>query len=112
MFIDKLIFFINEKYKFNVVWNTRKVQSLSPLKDKFDHYSCDIYIGDCSCDQIYIGEIVRNDNIRWNENEDKYSKSEPTKLLKENPTHKFTWTIIGKDPENFRKRGLFESIFY
>ena len=59
-FISKLNYFTNEKCKFNVVWNTRKVQSLFPLKDKVDHYSCVIYRGDCSCDQNYIGETVRN----------------------------------------------------
>ena len=44
-FISKLNYFTNEKCKFNVVWNTRKVQSLFPLKDKVDHYSCVIYWG-------------------------------------------------------------------
>ena len=39
-FISKLNCFTNEKCIFNVVWNTRKVQSLFPLKDKVDHYSC------------------------------------------------------------------------
>ena len=89
-FISKLNYFTNEKCKFNVVWKTRKVQSLLPLKDKVDHYSCVIYRGDCSCDQNYIGETVRNAKIRWNEHEYKSSKSEPAKHLKENPTHKFT----------------------
>ena len=48
-FMSKLKYFTNEKYKFNVVWNTRKVQSLFSLKDKVNHYSCVIYWGDCSC---------------------------------------------------------------
>ena len=87
-FISKLNYFTNEKGNFNVVWNTRKVQSLFPLKDKVDNYSCVIYRGDCSCDQNYIGETVRNAKIRWNEHEYQNSKSEPAKHLKENPTHK------------------------
>ena len=62
------------------------------MADKVDHYSCVIYRGDCSCDQ-------------------NYSKSEPAKHLKENPTHKFTWTIISKAPENFRKRRVLEAYF-
>ena len=33
-FINKLVSFASEKVKFNVVWNTRKIQSLFPLKDK------------------------------------------------------------------------------
>ena len=44
-FVSKLNYFTNEKWKFNVVWNTRKVQSLFPLKDKVSPYSCVIYWG-------------------------------------------------------------------
>ena len=53
-FISKLNYFTNEKYKFNIVGNTRKVQSLFPLMDKVDHYSCVIYWGDCYCDKILL----------------------------------------------------------
>ena len=42
-FVSNLIYFNNEKFKFNVVWNTKKVQSLFPSKNKVDHYSCVIY---------------------------------------------------------------------
>ena len=84
-FISNLNYFTNEKCKFDVAWNTTKMQPLFPLKDKVDHYSCVIYRGDCSCDQNYIGETVRNAKMRWNEHEDKNSKSEPAKYLKENP---------------------------
>ena len=110
-FISKLNYITNEKCKFNVVWNTKKVQSLFPLKDKVDHSSFVIYQGDCYCDLNYIGEKVRNANIRWNEHEYKNSKSEPGKHWKENPTHKFTWTIISKAPENFRKCRVLETYF-
>ena len=87
------------------------MQSLFPIKHKVNHYSCVIYRGDCSCNQNHIGETVRNAKIRWNEHEDKNSKSEPAKHLKENPTHKFTRTIISKVPENFRKPRVLEAYF-
>ena len=58
-----------------------------------------------------LRETVRNAEIRWNEHEDKNSKSEPDKHLKENPTHAFTWTIISKAPANFRKRRVSETHF-
>ena len=109
--MSKLNYFTNEKCKFDVVLNTRKVQLLFPLKDKVDHYSCVIYRGDCSCDQNCIGETDRNAKIRWNEHEDKNSKSEPAKHLKENPTHKFRWTSISSAPENFRNRRVLEVYF-
>ena len=44
--------------------------------------------------KLSIRETVRNAKIRWNEHEDKNSKSEPAKHLKENPTHTFKLTII------------------
>ena len=62
-FNSKLNYFTNEKYKFDIVGNTRKVQSLFPLMDKVDHYSCVIYWGDCSCDQNFIGETVHIDKM-------------------------------------------------
>ena len=86
------------------------MQSLFPLKDNVGYYSCVIYRGDCSC-EIVLGETVRNAKIRWNEHEDKNSKSEPAKHLKESPTHKFTWSIISKAPENFRKCRVLEAYF-
>ena len=99
------------KNKFNVVWNKRKVQSLFPLKDKVNHYNCAIYQKDCTCDQIYIGETVRNAKIQWKKHEDTDSKSEQAKHLKENSTHKFRSTIISKALENFRKRRVLETYF-
>ena len=67
--------------------------------------------GVCSCDQNYIGEKIRNAEIRWNEHEEKNSKSELAKHLKENPTNRFRWTIISKAPENFRKCRVLEAYF-
>ena len=92
--ISKLTYFTNEKYKFNAVWNTAKVKSLFPLKDKVDHYSRVVCRKDCSFNQNYIGEAVRNAKIRWNEHEDENRKSEAVQHLKENPIHRFIWTII------------------
>ena len=79
------------------------------ITGKVNYCSCVIYRGDCSCAQNSDGETVRNTEIRWNEHENKNSKSEPAKHLKENPNHKFTWTIIRKVPDNFRKRRVLEA---
>ena len=48
-FINKLVSFTSGKFKFNFVWNTRKIESLFPLKDKGQYLSCVIYKGICSC---------------------------------------------------------------
>ena len=58
-FISKLQTFTNGKVRFNIIWNTRKIQSLFNNKDKVQHVSYVIYKGVCSCGADYIG-IDRN----------------------------------------------------
>ena len=48
----------------------------------------------CFCQESYIGETVRNVEIRWQEHEDTQKYSELEKLLKNNPTHSFTWKVL------------------
>ena len=43
------------------------IQSLFNNKDKVKHHSCVVYRGICSCGADYIGETIRNSQIRWNE---------------------------------------------
>ena len=52
------------------------------------------YEGICSCQESYIGETVRNVEIRWQEHEDTQKDSEPAKHLKNNPTHSFIWKVL------------------
>ena len=52
------------RYKLVMIWNTRKIQSLFNYKDKIQHHSCVIYRGVCSCGADYIGETIRNSEIR------------------------------------------------
>ena len=66
-FMKKVENFTNDKVKVTLVWNTQKVQSLFDNKDKVKHHSCVIYRDICSCGADYIGEMIRNSDIRWNE---------------------------------------------
>ena len=65
--INKLKSFKNDKVRFNITWNTCKIKSLFNNKDKVEHFSCIIQKGVCSCGADYIGEKIRNVNIRWND---------------------------------------------
>ena len=47
-----------------VLWSTRNIKALFPLKDKVTHRSCVIYEGKCSCKLSYIGETTRNSQAR------------------------------------------------
>ena len=56
-------------------------RSLFNSKVKVQFLSCVIYKGVCFCDAYYIGETIRNVNIRWNKHEsgiDKYSEYNKT----------------------------------
>ena len=77
-FTNKLSVFTNDKYIFRVVWETKKIRSLFPLKDKNKWPSCTIYEGVCSCGETYIGETDRNCNVRWSEHDIPCEKSEPS----------------------------------
>ena len=48
----------------------------------------------CICKENYIGETKRNVEIRWEEYSDINKISEPSRHLKSNPTHSFTWKIF------------------
>ena len=82
--------FSNGKSKFIVLWSTRNIKSLFPLKDQVKHLSCVIYEGNFSCGRLYIGETIRNSDILWNEHENTTGKSGLSKHLGGNKLHKFT----------------------
>ena len=46
-------------YDSAIKWLTKKTSSLFPLKDKIQHPSCKIYRSDCSCGEVYTGQLVK-----------------------------------------------------
>ena len=96
MFHEKVfqVFFTDNKYDIRIKWITKKVKHLLRLKIRNPHPSCMIYEGVWSYHKSYIGETVRNIEIRWQQHKDTQKYSEPAKLLKNNPTHSFTWKVI------------------
>ena len=105
-FTQKLETISQDKYLFRIVWQTKKVRSLFPLKDRNTHISCIIYKGTCSCGDSYIGETDRNATIRWSEHDKPSDQSEPAKHIKCNTTHTFTWEIICRAPMTLFKRRI------
>ena len=81
--------FTNQKFQVTIKWITKKVKSLFTLKDKNPYPTSQIYKETCVCDETYIGETIRNVDIRWNEHEDIPKESEPAKHLGKNLNHKF-----------------------
>ena len=60
------------------------------------------------CEETYIGETTHNVELRWEEHENTCKDSEPSKHLKENLSHKFSWEILLAAPENKRIRKILE----
>ena len=111
-FLLKLNEYTNGKYIFKIIWNTRNIRSLFPLKDRVEHRSCVIYEGACSCGEMYVGETDRNTTIRWKEHDHpkrSTQNSDPAKHLIANPTHKFSWIIVTSAPRQYLKRRILES---
>ena len=91
--------------------NTTKVRSLFPLKDKNLHPNCVVYEGACSCEEKYIGETSKCIHLRTAEHENIKKVSEPSKHLKGNSGHSFTWRILANAPRDYTKRKILEALY-
>ena len=100
----------NNSFRMVITWKTRNIRSLFPLKDKNDYKLC-IYAGVCSCGLCYIGETKRNAEVRWNEHNNPTKSSEPSKHLRSNINHYFTWAVISNAPKNAKTRKNLEASY-
>ena len=109
-FIDNISYFTKDKVDLRIIWNTSKIKSMFPLKDKVIHQSNVIYKGSCDvCEKVYIGQTKRNAQTRWKEH--LKGKSEPAKHIKKFKRHKFTWSILCRAPSNTRCRRILEAFY-
>ena len=92
--MKKFDVFTDNKYNIRINWITKKVKQLFKLKSGSPYLSCVMYEGLCSCQDSYMGETVRNVEIRWQEHEDSQKDSEPAKQLKNDPTHSFNLKVL------------------
>ena len=110
-FLKKFHKFTNNSSRMVITRKTRNIQSLFLLKDKNDYKSCVIYKGDCSCGSRYIGETKRNAEVRWNEHNNPTKSSEPSKHLRSNINHYFTWAVISNASRNAKTRKNLETSY-
>ena len=106
VFMRKVENVTSDKVKVIIIWNTRKIQSLFNNKDQVKHHSCVIYRGICSCGADYIGETIRNSEIRWNEHSTgKDKNSDCVKHLNDNFDHEFR-RFLSRASKNCLKRKI------
>ena len=111
-FLKRLTWFTKSRFDFLVVWKTRKVRQLFTLKDKNPYPSCKVYYGKCDqCNVTYVGETHRNVKTRWAEHGNPKKNSAPSKHIKENIDHTFSWKIICSAPVRRRERENLEASF-
>ena len=111
-FIHKLEGYTQGKFTFKIIWNTRKIGSLFPLKDRVEHKSCVIYEGTCSCGDKYVGETNRIAEICCKEHSTPSTDgSDPSKHLNSNITHSFSWKILPSAPRKVLRRRILESFY-
>ena len=52
------------------------------------------------CGESYIGETIRNVEVRWDEYNNPMKKSNPSKHINENLDHVFNWSVLANAPKN------------
>ena len=103
-FLKKFHKFTNNSFRMVIMGKTRNIRSLFSLKDKNNYKSCVIYKGDCSCGSCYTGETKHDAEVRWNENNNPTKSSKPSKHLRSNINHYFTWAVISNAQKNAKTR--------
>ena len=93
-----------------ITWKIKNIRSLFPLKDKNNYKSCVIYKGDCSCGSR-SRETELNAEVRWNQHNNPTKSSEPSKHLRSNINHYFTWAVISNAPKNVKTRKNLEALY-
>ena len=112
-FINTLNRYSVNKFRFTIMWKTKRIRSLFKIKDKTVHVSSVIYQGICSCDDNvkYMGETKINAENRWAQHNTVNHNSNPAKHLKENIDHSFNWKVICSAPRKTNKRKILEALF-
>ena len=75
------------------------------------HQACKIYKGICSCGESYIGETIRNVEVRWDEHDNLMKKSNLLKHVKDNLDHVFNWSELTNASKNMFQRKVLEAYY-
>ena len=112
-FLSKIREFTQNKLRFNILWQSKKIKTLFKIKDKITHQANAIYRGTSVTNPEikYIGETSQITTMRWDQHEDHTHDSAVSKYLRENPDDSFTWEILTTSSANWLKRKIHEALF-
>ena len=94
-----------------IMWKTRNIPSLFPLKDKNNYKSCVIYKGVYSGGSHYTGETICNAEVTWNGHNNPTKSSKPSKHFRSNINHCFAWAAISNAPKNAETRNSLKALY-
>ena len=103
-FIKKFNKFTNDTFDVRIKWLTKKVKTHL-------HQACKIYKCVWSCGESYIGETIRNVEVRWDEHNNPMNKSNSSKLIRDNLDHVFNWSVWANAPKNMFQRKVLETYY-
>ena len=89
----------------------RKIRTCFQLKNKSLQPACKIYEGTSIFGETYVRETKRNVEIRRMEHNTPNNKSNPTKHLRDNIYHSFTWKVICNAPNKKLACKILEAYF-
>ena len=75
------------------------------------HPACKIYKGVCSSGKSYIGDTVRNVEVRWGELNNSTKLSNSSKHIEDNVDHTFHWLVLARSPTNTFKLKVLEAYY-
>ena len=112
-FLKRLHEFTGNKFTFTIIWQSRKIKTLFPLKDKIKYKANVIYKGTIATEpeKTYIGETKLIAEKRWGQHEDPSHDSAPAKYLETNTGEKFVWEILSMSFSDTNKRKIHEALF-
>ena len=58
-----------------------------------------------------VGEIIRNAEICWDEHNNPMNKSNPSKRIKDNFDHVFSWSVLANAPKNMFQRKVVKTYY-
>ena len=100
-----------DKIDVEIKWLTKKVKTLFKVKDKSLPRRCKTYKGVCSFGESYIGETIRNVEVRWDEHNNTMNRSNHSKHIRDNLDHVFNWPVLANAPKNMLQQKILEAYY-
>ena len=109
--IKKIDKFPNDTFDVQTKWLSKKVKTLLKVKDESLHQTSIMHKNVCCCGEIFIGETIRNIEIRQDEHNNPVKKPNLSKQIKDNLDHVFKWSGLSNAPKDMFQQKVLEMYY-